>query len=55
MKVYECDSECKRKEIVRMIEEYILDVLAISETILRRKSEWEIKGVKVLGLGIRFC
>ena len=36
----------KKREIMRMMEEYSLDILAISQTKVRRKGEWEMEGVK---------
>ena len=46
MNVRGCNSECKRREMGRMMNECKLDILAVSETKMKGKGEWELIGRK---------
>ena len=46
MNVRGCNEESKKEEIVRMMDECKLDVLALSETKVRGKGEWKMEGVR---------
>ena len=46
MNVRGCNSECKRREMGRMMRECKLDIMAVSETKMKGKGEWELIGRK---------